>query len=214
MLVAPNLDEILERLRHVPHSPWGPDGVRYVSILFWDEQGYRSLFNGIDDAAWERWNVTSGQTWDLFLAGCYQYQSETYYGDKALSITKGDPPVLWSERQSMALARAVESHATGSLGEWDRWTFKGPVELVVVGARRDGGDVEIDWLSLRSMPIAVERLATAIAAYTTAHGKLDAETLKDIFPAPGDFSDDWPPLEVARVMLRIIIKLARMAAHH
>src|ERR1700677_4530173 len=75
MLQAPNLDVILWRLRHVPHSPWGPDGVRYVSILFWDEQGYRALYNGVDDAAWKRWSVTSGETWDLFLAGCYQYQS-------------------------------------------------------------------------------------------------------------------------------------------
>jgi hypothetical protein len=74
------------------------------------------------------------------------YLSETHYGDKALPITKGTerPPVLWSESQSMALARVIESHAIGSLGEWDRWTFRGPVELVVVGARRDGKDVEID----------------------------------------------------------------------
>jgi hypothetical protein len=214
MLNAPDLDAILSRLRRVPHTPWGPDGVHYVSILFWDEQGNRALYNGVDDAAWERWSVTSGEIWDLFLAGCYQYMCKTYYGDEALQITKGTqaPPVLWSESKSMALARTVESHTAGSLGEW---TFKGPVELVVVGARRNGEDIEIDWPSLRSMPIAVERIATAIAAYTTAHGKLNAETLKDIFPAPGDFHDDWPPLEVARVMLRVIIKLTRMGvAHH
>lgn len=190
--------------------------MRYVAILFWDEQGYRALYNGVDDAAWKRWSVTSGQTWDLFLAGCYQYESETFYGDRALPITRarpGAPPVLWSEQQSMALARDIESHAASPPGEWDRWKFKGPVELVVVGARRDGEDIEIDWLGLRSMPIAVERLATAIASYTTTHSKLDAETLNDVFPAPGDFHDDWPSFEVVRVMLHILFRLSRMVAH-
>jgi hypothetical protein len=86
--------------------------------------------------------------------------------------------------------------------------------LVVVGARRDGEDVEMDWPSLRSMPIAVERLATAVAAYTAAQVELDAETLKGIFPAPGDFHDDWPPLDVVRGMLRSIIKLTRMVPHN
>jgi hypothetical protein len=63
------------------------------------------------------------------------------------------------------------------------------------------------------LPIAVEQRATAIAAYTTAHRKLGAETLNDIFPAPGA-STTTGAVEAARVMLHVIIKLSRMVAHH
>lgn len=48
LLPAPDLDNINHRLAHVDLEQWGPDGVRYVCILFWNELGYRMLSHHFD----------------------------------------------------------------------------------------------------------------------------------------------------------------------
>ena len=69
MLAAPTLDDVISRLREVPLDDWGPDGVRYVTILFWNELGFRLLENQYSATESERWYYSSGEFWDLFLAG-------------------------------------------------------------------------------------------------------------------------------------------------
>ncbi|MGH3799130.1 MAG: hypothetical protein ACRDTD_03175 [Pseudonocardiaceae bacterium] len=48
MLPAPELDSIQQRLTRIDLDQWGPDGLRYVCILFWNELGYRMLAHHFD----------------------------------------------------------------------------------------------------------------------------------------------------------------------
>lgn len=175
-----------------------------MSLLFWDHQGYRSLRNVLRDDDWDTWHATSGEFWDLFLAGCYQYQGPEFYGSRALPLSGASTPVYWSPEKAEELLRDVEERLDGS------WRFNGPLELVVVGARRaeDGGD--LDWESLRSMKLGAGCLGTATASYTEAHIQLQADLLGGEFPAPGDFTDDMPPREVVVAMAKKIPVLGRL----
>jgi len=170
--------------------------VRYVSFLFWDEQGYRALLNVVRDEDWSTWHDSSGDFWDLFLAGCYQYEGPECYGGRARPLSAGSTPVYWSWEKAKELMLDVEERSEGA------WRFDGPLELVVVGARRAEDGADIDWQSLRSMSIDPERLGTAAAFYTEAHIRLDAEALRGDFPAPGDFTDDMPARQVVIAMAR------------
>ncbi|WP_327740595.1 hypothetical protein OG749_47050 (plasmid) [Streptomyces nojiriensis] len=194
MLPAPDLKEIVSRLESVRLDPWGPDGVRYVCVLFWDNHGYRHLTNQIDWETWQRWHRSSGEFWDLFLAGCYCWGPQDYYGDEGLALTpeedRDHPPVRWSQRQSDSLARdiASEAHRAGA----PPWRFSGPLELVAVGARHAGHDVDIDWASLRFAKMPPNELSMAVSDYTEAHISLDSGLAPSPWPSPGDFRDDLP----------------------
>ncbi|MCX5345882.1 hypothetical protein [Streptomyces atratus] len=193
MIPAPNLREIIKQLEYVRLDPWGPDGVRYVCVLFWDYHGYRYLTNQIDRQTWERWHWSSGQFWDLFLAGCYSYGPRDCYGDRGLPLTPEGPnetPFYWSQFASEDLARemAQESHHSGI----PPWRFSGPLELVAVGARRNGREVDIDWPGLRSAKVPANALSAAVSDYTEAHVTLDADLVPDSLPSPGDFQDTLP----------------------
>lgn len=67
MLPAPDLDTIDQRLARIDLEQWGPDGIRYVCILFWNELGHRMLSHHFDVQAWERWSHSSGEFWDCSL---------------------------------------------------------------------------------------------------------------------------------------------------
>ncbi|WP_328863557.1 hypothetical protein [Streptomyces virginiae] len=185
-------------------DPWGPDGVRYVCFLFWDHHGYRHLTNQIAGETWSRWHHSSGEFWDLFLAGCYAYGSDGYYGDRGLPLTpeqeyRSDwrtsgghdyPQMLWSQRQSNKLARELRAEARRA-GAPAR-DPAGPLELVAVGARRNGDEVDFDWASLRSAAISTSALGAAVSDYTEAHISGDADLVPDDFPVPGSFEDRLP----------------------
>lgn len=94
MLAAPNLESITDRLKWHPYAEWGPDGVRYVCVLFWNNHGYRILRNMYSARDWERWDISSGEFWDLFLAGCYRYAGPDHYGDIALPLADEEIPFL------------------------------------------------------------------------------------------------------------------------
>ncbi|MEH0557426.1 hypothetical protein [Streptomyces sp. B21-101] len=195
MIPAPDLRDVVSRLESVRLEPWGPDGVRYICVLFWDHQGYRHLTNKIDWHTWERWHYSSGEFWDLFLAGCYAFGPRDCYGDRGLPLTpdlgsRDNPPFYWSQWQSHSLAREM-AHRAGQAGA-PPWKFSGPLELVAVGARRAEHDVDIDWASLRFAKISENLLSAAVSDYTEAHVSLDADLVPDEFPSPGDFHDDLP----------------------
>lgn len=196
MLPAPDLDHIDRRLANVHLQPWGPDGVRYVCILFWNELGYRMLSHHFDVQAWQRWSDSSGQFWDLFLAGCYQYGPADLYGDHAKTLATGrglleQVPFRWSRRKSDQLAKQVSTRAREA-GVMQPWDFSGPLELVAVGARRHREQVEFDWASLRSATISAQELSDAVAYYTEAHVLGDPELIPASLPSPGDFEDGLP----------------------
>lgn len=194
MLPAPDLGEVLRRLKSLRLDPWGPDGVHYICVLFWDYHGYRYLTNQIDWPTWERWHLSSGQFWDLFLAGCYSFGPSNYYGDRGLPLVSADstdrPPFYWSQRQSDSLAREMGAEARRSGAP--PWTVSGPLELVAIGARRAGREVDIDWPSLRSAKISANALGAAVTDYTEAHINMDPEIVSDDLPVPGDFQDRLP----------------------
>ncbi|MEU0896768.1 hypothetical protein [Streptomyces massasporeus] len=193
----------MNRLKYLRLDPWGPDGVRYVCFLFWDFRGYRHLTNQIDRETWERWHLSSGQFWDLFLAGCYSYGPPNCYGDRALPLTSegqfGAPPILWSERQTKVLARELSAEARQAGAP--AWSPSAPLELVTVGARRDGQDVAFDWASLRSAAISANALGAAVSDYTESHIGMDPEIIPDDLPVPGDFEDNLPR-EIWRDLLK------------
>lgn len=198
---APDLAQIIQRLKEVELDPWGPDGVRYVAMLFWNHQGYRALLNTLHRESWPRWNKTSGPYWDLFWAGCYRYQPSDFYGDNAMPLIDDEPPVYWSEQKSGELISDIESRQ-------NRWRFAGPIELVVVGARRTGGEFEFEWESLRSLRLPADRLGTAIADYTESHIASDPDVLGEL-PTPGSFTDDLPPSAVLTAMAKLGPNLLR-----
>jgi hypothetical protein len=72
MILSPSLEAIYDRLQGIDLEEWGPGGWRYVCILFWNYEGYRHLRNSFDVSYWERWSRSSGEFWDLFLAGCHK----------------------------------------------------------------------------------------------------------------------------------------------
>ncbi|MGH3908841.1 MAG: hypothetical protein ACRDTE_32365 [Pseudonocardiaceae bacterium] len=196
MLPAPDLDRIDQRLARIDLDQWGPDGIRYVCILFWNELGHRMLSHQFDVRAWERWSHSSGEFWDLFLAGCYRYGPAHLYGDRAEALamdaeTCGRVPFRWSRRKSDQLADQVATRArqAGTIRPWD---FSGPIELVAVGARRRQQQIDIDWASLRSATMSAHQISDAVAYYTEAHVLGDPELLPESLPSPGDFEDDLP----------------------
>lgn len=194
---APDLEVIVERLKRVQLDPWGPDGVRYVSILFMDDQGYRALRNALVETTWPRWDETSGEFWDLFWAGCYRWRRATAYGDRALRLTDDNSPVYWSPAKSAHLISEVQANDPRD----KPWKFHGPLEFVVFGARRAGNEIDIDWRSMRSTTLRAEELGTVTANYTESHIRPAPDALGP-YPAPGDFSDDLPPRKVLAAMAR------------
>jgi hypothetical protein len=189
MLAAPNLESIAERLKWHPHAEWGPDGVRYVCILFWNDHGYRILRNTYSAKDWERWDMSSGEFWDLFLAGCYIYGRPDHYGNTALALAEGRTPFYWSKQKSDLLAETFSRNSVGTTADRP-WSFTGPLELVVVGARRYGEEVEFEWPGLRAIQLSDKPLGQVVADYTEAHVQNDAGLLSPGLPAPGDFQDD------------------------
>jgi hypothetical protein len=208
VLPTPNVKKIFRRLECVDFQDWGPDQTRYVCILFWNQTGYRLLRNTINTDTWNQWDKSSGQAWDLHLAGCSEERGR--YGDERVLIENPGVPVYWSYRQSRLLAHEIVANARRHSEELkhspELREFTGPIELVTIGARRRRihnpesfrdrqGDIEIDWASLRTMPISEQvasRLGEAITYYTEAHVMLDASILPENLPAPGDFHDDLP----------------------
>lgn len=137
--------------------------------------------------------MSSGQFWDLFLAGCYSYGPRNCYGDRALPLTpegEFESAFYWSELKSDSLAREMAAEAIRAGAP--PWRFSAPLELVAVGARRDGQDVDIDWTGLRSAKISANALSAAVSDYTEAHISLDSDLVPEHLPSPGDFKDDLP----------------------
>ncbi|MFF4264609.1 hypothetical protein ACFY7Y_03975 [Streptomyces virginiae] len=214
MLGIRSLNDIVHRLEQVTLSPWGPDGVRYVCVLLWDYQGYRQLNNQIDTASWLRWTNSSGQFWDLFLAGC-TYGDHRDDRDRILPSRDKPLPLglevqaqaaqpsgwtyCWTQAASDRIAdeMARKAHEVGA----PRWEFTGPLELVAVGARRDASQVVIDWASLRSVKLSAGALAKAVSDYTEAHVSLDGDLVPGPFPTPGSFHDNLLP-ELKRDLFR------------
>lgn len=216
MLAAPNLEEIVKRLGRVDLEQWGPDDVRYVCILFWDNRGYRYLENTFEVNDWERWSISSGDFWDLFLAGCYMYQPSDFYGSKAQALASSPRAdytkyFYWNQEKSDQLAMDVARRAN-TAGTLKPWSFEGPIELVAVGARRSGkGGIDIDWAGLRGIPIRANDLPAAVGSYTEAHITLDADDVPPEFPKPGDFEDDvWKNLK--RQIIHAMPGLAKAVA--
>jgi hypothetical protein len=205
MLLVTTLMALRQRLDELRVYPWGPDGTRYMCVLFWDDLGYRILDNTVDAETWSRWSRSSGEFWDLFLAGCYDGASPDLYGTRAQILADGPRPFLWNSEKSAALARHF-SDAAMRAGAIPQWEFSGPIELVVVAVRK--GE-EPDWASLRAVRIDAVRLGEAVAAYTEAHVSLDPDVLPDFLVAPGDFADDLPR-EVLRELLRQIGFIGRL----
>lgn len=220
MLAVPDLEAIFERLDRLSYEQWGPDDVRYVCILFWDYLGYRQLDSAFEVADWERWSRSSGEFWDLFLAGCYMNRPSDFYGSKAEVLASKPQPdytqyFYWNQAASELLAAEVARLAEEE-GTLKPWSFGGPIELVAVGARRsENGGAYIDWPSLRGIPIRANDLPIAVGSYTEAHVTLDADDVPPEFPRPGDFEDDvWTNLK--RQILHTVPGLAKavVKAHH
>ncbi|MFD7729113.1 hypothetical protein ACFV6F_01825 [Kitasatospora phosalacinea] len=212
-----DLNQIVHRLTSVELDPWGPDGVRYVCILLWDHQGYRRLGNEIDAATWLRWDTSSGQFWDLFLAGCtYGDQRHRENPDLPLGVDGRDEvgprshwTYSWSASAAARIAAALAQKAAQAGAP--HWKFTGPLELVTVGARRVEGEVVIDWAGLRSAQVTANVLPTAVSDYTEAHVTLDGDVVPDEFPTPGSFEDDLLP-ELKRDLARKV-SLLRFLFH-
>lgn len=213
MLPAPDLQSIEQRLARIDLDQWGPDGVRYVCILFWDELGARMLSHQFDVRTWEAWSHSSGEFWDLFLGGCYRYGPPTFYGDYAetLAMDASDrAPFQWSKLKSEELATQVARRARSarSVRPWD---FSGPIDLVAVGARRRQQEVDLDWASLRGATLSAHQMGDVVAYYTEAHISGDAELVPRSLPSPGDFEDDLPQQLLRDLVRRVplIRKLLR-----
>lgn len=216
MLPAPDINSIRQRLMGIDLDQWGPDGLRYVCLLFWDELGYRLLDHKFDVRTWERWSFSSGEFWDLFLAGCYRYGTAHHYGGRAETLatdpeTGGRMPFRWSRQKSAELAHEVAKHAryAQTMRPWD---FTGPIELVAVGVRRRRQDIDLDWASLRSAKVSADQLSDAIAYYTEVHISGDAALLPESLPAPGDFEDDLPK-ELLRDLSRHVGLIGKLFHH-
>lgn len=224
------LVQIRQRLGTIELVPWGPDGVRYICVLLWDSAGYRQLANTFGMDEWRRWDATSGEFWDLFLAGCQEAPDSTVSGDDDWRPLAVDDhrSFLWSERATRRLAHQITAmHATACRAADDGsvpWEFTGPLELVAVGARtirnRSEGDrpgvsyvetveVEIDWGSLRSALIQPRELADAVSHYTQAHVDLDGAQIPGGLPTPGSFTDPLKDPAVKSALTGGIMKAVR-----
>lgn len=224
------LVQIRQRLGTIELVPWGPDSVRYVCVLFWDSTGYRQLANtfGVDE--WRRWDTTTGEFWDLFLAGCQEAPDSpaNIEGDWRPLAVHDHRSFLWSEQATRRLADQITSlHAAACRAANDGsmpWEFTGPLELVAVGARtirtrREGdrpgvsyietNEVELDWGSLRSAFIEPRDLSDAVSHYTQAHVDLDGTELPGGLPTPGSFSDPLRDPAVKSALARGIMKGVR-----
>lgn len=203
MLPAPDLESIIERLTWHPHEKWGPDDVRYVCVLFWNDHGYRMLENTYSATDWEKWDISSGDFWDLFLAGCYRYQGPDYYGDRALPLAGGKIPFYWSKRQADLLAKSFHDNSIDVL-TGQPWSFSGPLELVAVGARRYGDEIRFEWSGMRAIQLSDQPLGMIVANYTEAHIADDAEILPPWLPVPGDFKDDPTLREIFNSIVSVL----------
>ena len=232
MLGAITLQDIYGHLAGIDLEKWGPGGDRFVCILFWNYEGYRHLENSFDVSDWEKWSRSSGEFWDLFLAGCFTrssprrlsraHGSRHQYGlGQAKSLARDESKYFcWNEAQAARLAQQVADLAdknarTAHLTHIFRpWTFTGPIDLVAVRAVRNRDrTIIIDWASLRGGLIRSRDLPEAIGSYTEAHID-DDDTLKpeDIlggFPIPGSFEDMETP-EIERLLLRHIPGLGKI----
>jgi hypothetical protein len=114
MVPAVDLSHIEQRLEMVHHDQWGPEDTRYVCVLFWDDLGFRMLRNSYDAGDWLAWHESSGQFWDLFLAGCYAFADQQFYGYSGATqvLADGDedsedgygyPTVYWSRTKTFEL---------------------------------------------------------------------------------------------------------------
>ena len=204
-----SLETVEARLTKVPLDPWGPDDARYVCLLFWNQLGLRLIRNTAQEADWKNWHASSGDFWDLFLAGACPIgrPSEGAFGDEVILWDWDSGRLGWSWIATQRLIDQVQAKAVGTHGHWQ---FVGPLELAVVAARRPGKLVDIEWESLRAAPVGAERLGAAVAYYTEAHIRLDPEILQGEFPVPGDFTDDMPPEAVALAMLKHLPVLAKL----
>ncbi|GAA5094696.1 hypothetical protein [Nocardia iowensis] len=230
---AESLDDISERLRQIRFEPWGPDGVRYLCILFWNELGYRMLYNRFNSRAWTQWSKSSGDFWDLHLAGCHGYKDEPPNGRRSsrgetqsLPLATGwtkRRAIYWNYDSAMRFADEVASVASRA-GVTPGWRFEGPIELVVIGARRPhstgipfdsppaaGCTIEyaheLDWASMRTKQFTAAELPDAVSYYTEAHVLHDADVIPDNLPKPGDFVDSLPG-EIRRDFKKLIGPLA------
>ena len=136
---------VVERLLNIELDPWGPEGIRYACFLIWDSAGFRHLANAFGADDWERWDASSGEFWDLYLAGCS--------GDPHRDGDTAKPPndwrplsagearsFFWSGHAARSLAEEIATkHAIACRHSDDNsmpWTFTGPIELVAVLSRR------------------------------------------------------------------------------
>jgi len=200
---------VVERLLNIELDPWGPEGIRYACFLIWDSAGFRHLANAFGADDWERWDASSGEFWDLYLAGCS--------GDPHRDGDTAKPPndwrplsagearsFFWSGHAARSLAEEIATkHAIACRHSDDNsmpWTFTGPIELVAVGVRRSrqsdidtaGGvfetrRIEFDWGSLRSALVEPQILPDAVTHYTQSHVDLDSAALAGGLPTPGAF---------------------------
>ena len=129
---------------------------------------------------------STGQFWDLFLAGCYEYERDESherhdperYTESAVrsrwpglplaeeATLKGSRHFFWDKEKSDELAVEIAALAEQS-GTLRPWTFSGPVDLVTVGARRaPDGEIQLDWAGRCSTSIRALDLPLAIAHYT------------------------------------------------
>jgi hypothetical protein len=143
MLPAPTLEDVLRRAEIYanPH----PLRDRLVSIVFAEPA---SLV--ISDLATKRsfWDELTGESWDLFFAGYYQYGS---HGDRSPVQVAPDPgrEGAWqfSPRMFHQLLQDVEFSARRA--QQRSWRFSGSADLASFMVY--GGDP--DWASLRSVEL-------------------------------------------------------------
>ena len=114
--------------------------------------------------------------------GCYMYGRPDHYGNTALALAEGRTPFYWSKQKSDLLAETFSRNSVGTTADRP-WSFTGPLELVVVGARRYGEEVEFEWPGLRAIQLSDKPLGQVVADYTEAHVQNDAGLLSPGLPA-------------------------------
>jgi len=204
MLPAPTLESITNRLKGIDYEEGGPDGVRYVCVLFFNYHGYRILYNMYSAKDWGNWSTSSGELWDLFLAGCYQYgRGPEHYGARALPLTEGRTPFYWSSQQTELLTQTFRRNSVHTTSH-QSWSFAGPLELVVVGARKCGQEIDFDWPGMRALQLSDQPLGQIVADYTEVHFQNDPELLSPGLPAPGDFHNDVTLRDSFEAVVRLL----------
>lgn len=117
-------------------------------------------------------------------------------------------PFYWSELQSLELAESFYRSSIDTTAHGP-WSFVGPLELVVVGARRYGEDVQFDWPGLRAIQLSDQPLGQVVADYTQVHIQNDPGLLSPGLPSPGDFEDDVALREIFAGVARLIPFIGR-----